>query len=87
VLGTALSIPVQVLSSQINIFPNPTTNLLNIKLNDGNELMSGEIYNVIGQKVMNTNELIFSVENLPSAAYFIKIVTKQGQVTKRFIKN
>jgi hypothetical protein len=36
---------------------------------------------------MNTNELIFSVENLPSAAYFIKIVTKQGQVTKRFIKN
>jgi surface protein/VCBS repeat-containing protein len=87
VLGTALSIPDQVLSSQINVYPIPTTNKLNILLNDGNELISGEIYNVIGQKIMNTNELIFSVENLPSATYFIKIITKQGQVTKKFIKN
>jgi len=87
ILGTNLAVNNFSIDNQIMIFPNPTTNLLNIKLNDGNELMSGEVYNVVGQKVMNISELIFSVENLPSSSYFIKITTKQGQATKTFIKN
>lgn len=75
------------LSSLVSVYPNPTTNLLNIKLNNGNDFISGEIFNSLGQKIMNVNELQFSVEQLPSSTYFVKIITSQGQATKSFIKN
>lgn len=75
------------LSSQVSVYPNPTNNLLNIKLNDGNDFISGEIFNSLGQKVMDVNEVQISVEPLPTSTYFVKIITSQGQATKSFIKN
>lgn len=71
----------------MSLFPNPTTNLLNLKLNDGNELISGEVYNSLGQKVLTITSTQFSVEQLPNASYLIKVLTAQGQGTKMFIKN
>jgi VCBS repeat-containing protein len=87
ILGTNLAVNDFSIDNQIMLFPNPTTNLLNIKLNDGNELISGEVYNSLGQKVLNITNTQFSVEQLPSASYLIKVVTEQGQGTKMFIKN
>jgi hypothetical protein len=68
------------------LFPNPTSNLLNIKLNEGNDLISGEIYNNLGQKVLTITTTQFSVEQLPATAYFIKVITTKGNATKSFIK-
>ncbi|WP_353076733.1 BspA family leucine-rich repeat surface protein [Flavobacterium sp.] len=87
ILGTNLAVNNFSIDNQIMLFPNPTTNLLNIKLNDGNELISGEVYNSLGQKVLTITTTQFSVEQLPSASYLIKVVTAQGQGTKMFIKN
>lgn len=87
ILGTNLAVNNFSIDNQIMLFPNPTTNLLNIKLNDGNELISGEVYNSLGQKVLTITNTQFSVEQLPSASYLIKVVTAQGQGTKMFIKN
>ena len=87
ILGTNLSNNNFSIDNQIVLFPNPTTNLLNIKLNDGNELISGEVYNSLGQKVLTITNTQFSVDQLPSASYLIKVQTAQGQATKMFIKN
>jgi VCBS repeat-containing protein len=87
ILGTNLAVNNFSIDNQIMLFPNPTTNLLNIKLNDGNELISGEVYNSLGQKVLTITTTQFSVEQLPSASYLIKVLTAQGQATKMFIKN
>jgi hypothetical protein len=87
IIGTNLAVNNFTIDNQIMLFPNPTTNLLNIKLNDGNELISGEVYNSLGQKVLTITNTPFSVEQLPSASYLIKVLTTQGQATKMFIKN
>jgi surface protein/VCBS repeat-containing protein len=87
IIGTNLAVNNFSIDNQIMLFPNPTTNLLNIKLNDGNELISGEVYNSLGQKVLTITNTPFSVEQLPSASYLIKVLTTQGQATKMFIKN
>ena len=75
------------LTNQIMVYPNPTTNLLNIKLNDGNDFISGELFNYLGQKVMDITSIQISLEQLPSSSYIIKIITTQGQANKTFIKN
>ena len=87
IIGTNIAVNNFSIENQIMLFPNPTTNLLNIKLNDGNELISGEVYNSLGQKVLTITNTPFSVEQLPSASYLIKVLTTQGQATKMFIKN
>ena len=86
-LGSSLSSNDFNFSNLVSLFPNPTTNLLNLKLNDGNELISGEVYNSLGQKVLTITSTQFSVEQLPNASYLIKVLTAKGQTTKMFIKN
>tara|TARA_R110002020_G_scaffold303939_5_gene519695 strand:+ start:39040 stop:42498 length:3459 start_codon:yes stop_codon:yes gene_type:complete len=71
---------------QFEIYPNPATSTLNIKLSDGVELIRGEIYNMLGQRVMETREKSFSVGNLAPATYFIKVFTLEGMTTRSFIK-
>lgn len=85
-LGNSLSSVDFNLDNRIMVYPNPSTNLLNIKLNDGNEFISGQIYNNLGQKIMEIKSVQISVEHLPSSSYFVKIMTTQGQATKSFIK-
>ena len=87
ILGNLLSSNDFNLTNQIMVYPNPTTNLLNIKLNDGNDFISGELFNYLGQKVMDITSIQISLEQLPSSSYIIKIITTQGQANKTFIKN
>ncbi|WP_353084471.1 BspA family leucine-rich repeat surface protein [Flavobacterium sp.] len=87
IIGNTMSVNDFDLSSQVNIYPNPTNKELSIKLNDGNDIISCEIFNNLGQKVMEFKELQTSVEQLPTSTYFVKIITSQGQAIKKFIKN
>ena len=75
------------LSPQIIIYPNPASNIINIKLNDGNEFIKAEVYNLVGQKIMEVKNTLFSVENLPDNTYFIKVFSSYGNTMKKFIKN
>lgn len=75
------------ITNQVLVYPNPAYNILNIKLNDGNDFISGELFNYLGQKVMDITSTQISVEQLPSSSYIIKIMTTQGQANKSFIKN
>jgi len=72
--------------------PNPTTGELNVSF-DVNEFKpsSIEIYNVIGElitEISNTNGLLkghynFDLSNQPNGAYFVKIKSDGGVVTKK----
>jgi len=84
-------IPETSINLELSVYPNPTTNVLNLKV----ENVDGLIYQLFDMQgkllenktVVNTNTTI-NVENLPSSTYFLK-VTKNSQVTKTFkiIKN
>ena len=68
------------------LFPNPVSDILSIK--SSSEIMKLEVFNLLGQKVMvseNTNSL--NVNKLKPGAYILKIVDENDSVsTKKFIK-
>ena len=85
-IGTSLSLNDFITLKQVSIYPNPSSIKLNIKLSSGVTLVKGEVYNTLGQIIMETRKTNFSIENLPSSTYFIKIFTSEGATTRRFIK-
>ena len=73
--------------NQLVVFPNPSNDMLNIKLSEGITLYKVKIYNTLGQIILETQDLKFSIENLASSTYFMKIFTSKGLTTRNFIKN
>jgi len=73
--------------NQLVVFPNPSNDMLNIKLSEGITLYKVKIYNILGQMVLETQDLKFPIENLASSTYFIKIFTSKGLINRNFIKN
>ncbi|WP_225875118.1 T9SS type A sorting domain-containing protein [Flavobacterium bernardetii] len=84
----ALSNPSFEFASYFSLYPNPTTNELNINLKSAIEINSIQIYNTIGQLVITQtgNALKVDVSNLKTGNYFIKINTNEGYSTSQFIK-
>lgn len=72
------------------IAPNPVENLLNIEVKNSVLISSVGIYNVLGQLVFMTTDQggskSLDVSGLKSGQYFIKIISDQGTVRKRFVK-
>ena len=73
--------------NQFEIYPNPAEDNLNIKLSDGVNFIKGEVYNSIGQLILITNKINFSIKDLSSSVYFIKIYSSRGIMSRSFIKN
>jgi VCBS repeat-containing protein len=73
--------------NQLVVFPNPSNDMLNIKLSEGITLYEIKIYNTLGQVVIENKDLKFPIENLASSTYFMKIFTSKGITTRNFIKN
>lgn len=71
---------------QISLYPNPANDVVNIQLLDGLLLQRVELYNVIGQKVSSSESVDLQVADLAAGLYFVKIITSEGTVLKRLIK-
>ena len=85
-VGNSLSLDELLVLKELKIYPNPTKDILNIELTNNLELIKSQVFNSLGQKIVESKELKFSVKNLPSTTYFIKVFTSKGIVTKRFFK-
>jgi hypothetical protein len=79
------------ITQELKIYPNPTANLLSIDVKEDCEIKAIQIFNVIGQKVINfpitLHQKTIDVSNLKSGTYFIKMETNYGTLNKSFIKN
>ncbi|HEY6144017.1 MAG TPA: T9SS type A sorting domain-containing protein [Flavobacterium sp.] len=84
----ALSNPDFEFANYFGIYPNPTTNELNINLKQAIEINSIQIYNTIGQlvSVQTGSALKLDVSQLKMGNYFIKINTNEGFSASQFIK-
>jgi len=72
--------------TQVNIFPNPTTDFINIKSDE--KIKSVKLYKVSGSLVKTENNEFsrINVSNLPKGNYLISIETDSGIETKKIIK-
>ncbi len=73
------------IENYINIYPNPTASILNVKMTA--EFEKAEIYNVQGQKILENYSNTIDVSKLSDGLYLLKIIADNGGITtKRFIK-
>jgi plastocyanin len=69
VLNTTASGIIETEIVEYKIYPNPSTNIFTIEgLNS-----AAEIYNLVGEKVMDVNSSIINAYDLPKGVYIIKI--------------
>ena len=70
----------------LNIYPNPVKDVLNIE--SKNEVQSVEIFNALGQKVLQSKQKQINTSKLSAGVYMIQVKDSKNQVTtKKFIKN
>lgn len=80
----------QLTKNQFEVYPNPTTGILNISLGNELDLSEGrvEIFNTLGQKVLTQtidHQMTLKTEHLDTGVYWVKIHTNDGVGVKEII--
>ncbi len=68
-----------------NIYPNPTTDILNIELKENLTLEKVLIYNTTGKLVKETSEKIINVSGFAKGIYNVQVLTNHGKATKKVV--
>jgi len=72
----------------IKLYPNPTSNTLNLQLPESVSVEKSVFYNSLGQIIKESkNETSWDVSSLPAGVNFIKIYTDSGMKQLKFIKS
>lgn len=71
----------QVNSAVIKVFPNPTDDFVTIN-DDYYSIKEVVVYNVVGEVVKVSSNTSFSIKELASGVYILKIETKSGNTTR-----
>jgi aminopeptidase N len=74
------------LENAIAVYPNPSSEVLHIQMPTTLALENAIIYNSLGQKVLESAALDFSVNSLSTGVHYIDIQTADGIYHKKFIK-
>jgi hypothetical protein len=73
--------------SKFDIYPNPTSNVLNISNSNNTEINNISISDLNGRVIKNVNGVTsINVSDLNAGVYFVTIETTEGKSTKKFIK-
>ena len=77
---------------QLDVYPNPAIDIVNIKLNTLDEDADLEIYNMLGKVVMkksydlNAESLSIDISEFATGVYILKVSNSESTSYKRFIK-
>lgn len=74
------------LDNAIAVYPNPTSNEIHIQIPSDVALEKCLVFNNLGQKVLETTALDFSVSSLSTGIHILQIVTSNGTFNKKIIK-
>jgi len=75
------------LAELTSIYPNPTNDVLNVKLPSNVELLNSNLYNILGQdtglKIVNGT---MNTANLENGVYILTVKTSAGTLTQKVVK-
>lgn len=74
------------LKDNINIFPNPISNTLEIQLSSQVFIENVEVITISGKKLFETNNTSIDFSALQAGLYFLEIETSKGTITKKVFK-
>ena len=71
----------------LNIYPNPTANILNISFNNTENVNSVNLFDALGEKVacIISNSKTIDIQHLPAGFYWLKLEMSSGRVLSRKI--
>ncbi len=79
--------------TNINLYPNPAHNEVNLVYNASADVKNIAVYNIIGKvmavyKATENNSANLNIESLPSGIYFVRLMNSHGDVvvTRKFTK-
>jgi ELWxxDGT repeat protein len=81
---SAVLLTEEFLQKDLNVFPNPVTNFLNIE--SSKEFDYIEIYNSIGKRILKTTAANIDFSSYTCGIYMIRIIAEQKVLTKKIIK-
>ncbi|EKT4501686.1 leucine-rich repeat domain-containing protein [Flavobacterium psychrophilum] len=85
IFGNLLSNHSFAIESNLKIYPNPVSEILNIALQEGLQLEKVNFYNTLGQLIKTTNHSEINVSSFAKGNYFVEVMTNQGKATKTII--
>jgi len=83
----------------IKIYPNPTTGELTIELRQAQlpngelRMNSVEVFDIYGRKlsshhlIISSSNHLINISHLQAGLYFVKVITEQGEIVMKVIKN
>lgn len=74
-------------NASIQIFPNPTSNIVSIQTDTSVHFKSAEMKDVFGKTLLTTNQSTIDLSKFEAGVYLIKITTSEGKCVKRIIRN
>ncbi|MBT3872707.1 MAG: T9SS type A sorting domain-containing protein [Flavobacteriaceae bacterium] len=88
-IDNTLSLPnFKDLENTIRVFPNPTSNVINIETNNRLELFEVILYNTLGVNLnLKSTDGFLDVTHLNTGIYLLSIKTSKGTITKQIVKN
>ena len=82
-----VGIPENPAEAQINVYPNPATDQVNITSSE--EMTRVAVFNYLGQKVyeeaVKNREYRMNVDNLTNGVYYLRIQTDSGLITRKIM--
>ena len=70
-------------NTAVGFYPNPASNTIHLT----GDVYSVEIYNMLGERVLQQTRKEVNISNLPNGIYYVKMATPFGVVTRRLVKN
>ena len=90
---TALAVPNVNKATEVNMYPNPAHDELNVVYDPSADIKTIAVYSIIGKtmgvyKVSDPTGANLHIENIPSGIYFVRLMNSRGEavVTRRFTK-
>jgi|GEM_PF-1744482 len=68
----------------IQVFPNPTADVVNV-ISSNFDIDHVEVFGILGNKLLTTNEDVVSLKSLPTGMYFLNIYNNSGDVSSHKI--
>jgi hypothetical protein len=71
----------------VSVFPNPTTQIITISVNNYNGNIQTEVFDLIGNKLQTTNETIISLRDYSKGIYILKVTYGDKSEEVKVIKD
>jgi hypothetical protein len=75
------------ISNAIFMYPNPVSETLQVHVNNEFQLQAISIYNMMGQKLAETDQKMVDFSSFAAGVYFVEVVTNRGTLSKKVVKN